>query len=172
MNLLQWCTVSWKYIIIDTNWNQIISFRKNVLCNHIAFRFCKARIQSKKIENIWFFRILIDLIFWQILVWSKKFEFAFFASMHVSRIRCIIFFIDFSIISSFSHRNDIFYEFSTIKLHKNSINENAMWNEKLETFVKSMNHKTNRQCVAFSFSFQRQYSNEKYLFHDVFFNQI
>ena len=44
----------------------------------------KTKIRSRKtnnVENIWFFRILIDLIFWQILIKSKKFDFAFFASM-------------------------------------------------------------------------------------------
>ena len=59
------------------------------------------------------------MILWQILIRSKKFEFAFFASIHVRRIRCIIFLIDFSIIFSFWHCIDIFYELSTVKLHRN-----------------------------------------------------
>ena len=96
-------------------------------------RFCKAEIRSKKTKiqktktrskktkNIWFFRILIDSIFWQILIKSEKFEFAFFASMHARRIRCIIFFIDFSIIFSFWHCIDIFNELFTIKSHEYSI---------------------------------------------------
>ena len=114
-------------------WCHIVSLRKSVLCNHITFRFCKAETRSKRTnsaENIWFFRILIDLILWQILVRSEKFDFAFFASMHVRRIRCIIFFIDFSIIFSFSHRIDIFYEFFTVKLHENRFIDVAksIWN--------------------------------------------
>ena len=80
-------------------------------------RFCRAKTRSRKtktrskIENIWLFRILIDLIFWQSLIRSKKFESAFFASMHV-------FYIDFSIVFSFAHRIDIFYELFTIKSHR------------------------------------------------------
>ena len=48
----------------------------------------KTKTRSKKtnsVENIWSFRILIDLILWQILVTSEKFEFAFFASMYVRK---------------------------------------------------------------------------------------
>ena len=96
--------------------DNIVSKKRIMQSLHI--RFCKAEIRSRKIENIWFFRILIDLILWQILVKSEKFDFAFFASMHVRRIRCIIFFIDFSIIFNVSHRIDIFDELFTIKLHK------------------------------------------------------
>ena len=48
-------------------------------------RLCKAETRSRRIENIWFFRILIDLIFWQILVKSEKLDFAFFASMYARR---------------------------------------------------------------------------------------
>ena len=158
---------------------QIISFRKSVLCSQITSRSRKAKIRSKKTnnaENIESFRILIDLILWQILVKIEKLEFAFFASMYarknLSRIECIIFFIDFSIIFHFFHFVDTFFEFFTIKSYRDSINENAMWNEKSEISVKSMNHKTSRQCVAFSFSSQRQYSDERYLFHDVSFSQV
>ena len=53
----------------------------------------KARTRSRKTENIWFFRILIDLILWQNLVRIEKLEFALFTSTH-------FFFIDFSIIFS------------------------------------------------------------------------
>ena len=97
---------------------------KKRIMQSLYTRFCKAETRSKKtktrskrtktrskIENIWSFRILIDLIFWQSLIKSKKFEFAFFASMHV-------FYIDFSIVFSFAHFVDIFYKFFTIKLHK------------------------------------------------------
>ena len=35
-----------------------------------------------------------------------------------------------------------------------------------------MSHRTSHQCVAFSLSSERQYSDERYLFHDVFSNQI
>ena len=86
----------------------------------LHIRFCKTKTRSKKtkirskIENIWFFRILIDLILWQILIKSKKFDFALFASIH-------FFHIDFSIIFSFWHCIDIFNEFSTIKSHRYSI---------------------------------------------------
>ena len=71
MNLLQRCISSElatmmysfvKYIIIDTSWNQIVSLSESVLCNHIAFRFCRARVRSRRTENIRLFRILIDLI--------------------------------------------------------------------------------------------------------------
>ena len=102
--------------------NHIVSLRKNVLCNHITYSILqsknsinkKTKTRSKKtnsVENIWSFRILIDLIFWQILVRSKKFEFAFFASMHT-------FLIDFSIIFCLLHIFDIFYEFLTVKSHR------------------------------------------------------
>ena len=111
-------TVSKKRIVQIQKWNYIISFRKNVLCNHYISTLQnknlinkKTKTRSKKIENIWFFRILIDLIFWQNLIKSKKFEFALFASMH-------IFFIVFSIIFCLFHIFDIFYEISKIKLHK------------------------------------------------------
>ena len=48
-------------------------------------RFCRAETRSRRTENIWFFRILIDLILWQILVKSEKFESALFASMYIRR---------------------------------------------------------------------------------------
>ena len=160
-------------------WNYIVSLRENVLCNQITSWFRRARIRSKRtnnVENIESFRILIDLIFWQVLIKIEKLEFAFFASMYarrnLSRIRCIIFFIDFSIIFHFFHFVDIFSEFSTVKSHRYCVNEIAMWNKKFETFVKSMNHNTSRQCVAITFSSQRQYSDEKYLLHDVSFTQF
>ena len=51
------------------------------------------------------------MIFWQNLIKSEKFEFAFFASMYV-------FHIDFSIVFSFAHFVDIFYKFFTVKLHR------------------------------------------------------
>ena len=196
MNLLQWCTASWNIqsmirvevksislresvLSLLQQKCQIISFRKNVLCSQITSRSRRARVRSKKtnnVEDIESFRILIDLILWQILVKIEKLEFAFFASMYVrrslSRIECIIFLIDFSIISHLFHFVDTSSEFSTVKSYRNSTNENAMWNEKSEIFVKSMNHRTNRQCVASSFSSQRQYSDERYLFHDVFFSQV
>ena len=81
----------------------------------------KTKTRSKRTKNIWFFRILIDSILWQILVRSEKLEFAFFASMHVRRIRCITFFIDFSIIFNFWHCIDISNELSTVKSHEYSI---------------------------------------------------
>ena len=52
----------------------------------------------------------------------RKIRFCIFridvCSQCISRIRCIIFFIDFSIVFSFAHLVDIFYEHSTVKLHK------------------------------------------------------
>ena len=158
---------------------QIVSFRENVLCSQITSRSRKARVRSRRTNNaedIDFFRILIDLILWQILVRIEKLEFAFFASMYVrrslSRIECIIFLIDFSVIFHLSHFVDTFSELFTVKSHRDSINENAMWDEESEISVGSMSHRTSRQCVAFSFSPQRQYSGERYLFHDVFSSQI
>ena len=158
---------------------QIVSLRKSVLCNQITFRSRRTKVRSRRTNNaedIESFRILIDLILWQTLVKIEKLEFAFFASMYarrsLSRIECIIFLIDFSIISHLFHFVDTSSESSTVKSHRDSTNENAMWDERSETFVKSMSHRTSRQCVAFSLSSQRQYSNERYLFHDVFFNQV
>ena len=81
-------------------------------------RFCKAETRSKRtnsVENIWSFRILIDLILWQILVKSKKFDFAFFASMY-ARNACRAF--DALSFLSISRSFDIFYELSTVKLHR------------------------------------------------------
>ena len=106
-----------EFITTET-WCHIVSLRESVLCNHITPRFCKAETRSRRTnsaENIWPFRILIDLILWQILVRSKKLDFAFFASMHARRIRCITLLIDFSIIFNFSHRIDISIEISTVK---------------------------------------------------------
>ena len=77
--------------------------------------------RTNSVENIWSFRILIDLILWQILVRSEKLDSALFASMHARRIRCITFRIDFSIIFSFWHCIDISNESSTVKSHRNSI---------------------------------------------------
>ena len=105
---------TFKYYRFEKTYYAIITY--SILQTEI-----RSKTRSRKtnnIENIWFFRILIDLIFWQNLVKSEKFEFAFFASMHVRRIRCIIFFIDFSIIFNFWHRIDIFYEFFTVKSHR------------------------------------------------------
>ena len=95
----------------------------------LYIRFCKTKTRSKRtniVENIWFFRILIDLILWQILIKSKKLEFAFFVSLHV-------FHIDFSIVFNFAHIVDIIYKFSTIKIHRNRIIDVAkniwkLWN--------------------------------------------
>ena len=116
--------------------SQAVQLRRNVLCRHYIFRLCRTETRSRRtnnVENIWLFRILIDLIFWQILVKSKKFESVLFVSMHARRIRCIIFFIDFSIIFSFWHCIDIFYKLSTIKLHRNRLIDVAksiweLWN--------------------------------------------
>ena len=89
----------------------------------LHFRSCRAETRSKtrtrlrktnSAENIWSFRILIDLIFWQILIKSEKLESAFFASMY-------IFLIDFSIIFCLLHIFDIFYGLSTAKLHRNRL---------------------------------------------------
>ena len=159
--------------------NSIASRKRTMQSLHLDLakqkRFCKTEIRSRKsnsAENIWSFRILIDLILWQILVRSEKLESALFASMHARRIRCIIFFIDFLIISHLFHFIDTFSESSTVKSHKYWVNEIAMWNEKFETFVKSLNHNTNRQRVAIAFSSSRLYSDEKYLLHNVFFRQF
>ena len=76
-------------------WCQIVSLRESVLCSNLTFRSRRTRVRSKwkinSVENIWSFRILIDLILWQILVKIEKLEFALFASMHASRIRCTSF---------------------------------------------------------------------------------
>ena len=157
--------------------SHIISFRKSVLCNHyisiLQIRNSikkQTRIRSKRtnnVENIWFFRILIDLILWQNLITSKKFDFAFFASMHARRIRCIIFFIDFSIIFSFSHCIDIFYEFSIVKLHRYRIIDvaNNIW--------KFWNSQWCYQIMMWlAFSSISHYSNNWYSFHDVSFTQF
>ena len=79
--------------------------------------------QEKRIfaKNIDCFVILIDLIFRQNLNKIEKFEFAFFASIHFS------FF--FSI--------DILFEFVTIKLHKQKIDEIVMCNKTFEIFTNS-----------------------------------
>ena len=74
-----------------STWNHIVSLRRSVLCSHITFRSCRARTRSRRtnsVEDIWSFRILIDLILWQNLVKSKKLDSALFASMHASRTRC------------------------------------------------------------------------------------
>ena len=96
-------------------WCQIVSFRESVLCNHITSRSCKARIRSRRtnnIENIWSFRILIDLILWQNLIKVEKLVFAFFASMHASRIRCTSFSYRFFDLFLFaSHRWHILWTF-------------------------------------------------------------
>ena len=101
--------------------SHIVSLRRSVLCSHITSRSCRAETRSRRTnsaEDIWSFRILIDLVLWQILIRSEKLDSALFASMHARRIRCIIFFIDFSIISSFSHRIGIPYGLPTAKLHR------------------------------------------------------
>ena len=129
-------------------------------------RFCKAEIRSKrtkirsKTENIWSFRILIDLILWQILVRSEKFESALFASMHV-------FYIDFSIVFNLTHLVDIFYELSTVKLHRYRVIDVAkniweFWNSQWCYQI----------MMWFAFSSISHYSNNWYLFHDVFFTQF
>ena len=144
--------------------HSIVSKKRIMQSLHI--RFCKAETRSKKtktrskIENIWFFRILIDLIFWQNLIKSKKFEFAFFASMHV-------FYIDFSIVFSFAHFVDIFYKFFTIKLHKYRVIDVArniwkFWNSQWCYQI----------MIWFAFSSISQNLNNWYLFHDVSFNQF
>ena len=159
--------------------DNIASRKRTMQSLHFDFakqeRFCKAETRSKKsnsAENIWLFRILIDLILWQILVRSEKLESAFFASMHARRIRCIIFFIDFLIISHLSHFIGTFSGPSTVKSHRYWVNEIAMWNERFETSVKSLNHSTSRQRVAIALSSSRLYSNEEYLLHSVSFRQF
>ena len=155
-------------------WSYIVSLRRSVLCSQITFWPRRARVRSRRTNNagdIGSFRILIDLIFWQVLVRIEKLEFALFASMYarrsLSRIRCITFLIDFSVISHLSHFVGISSGPFTAKSHRYCVNEIAMWDKRSETFVGSMGHSTSRQCVAIALSPQRQYSGERYLLHGV-----
>ena len=80
---------------------------------------------------------------------------------HVRCLSCFFLIIDFSIISHSSHFVGTSCEFSIVKSHRYCVNEIAMWNKRFETSVKSMNHSTNRQCVAIALSSQRQLLRHK-----------
>ena len=108
--------------------SHIISFRKSVLCNHYI-SILQSRNSIKKNKN--------SIKNWKYLIFShtnrsdsltefsqiRKVRICTFCvdvcSQKFARIRCNIFFIDFSIIFNFWHRIDIFYELSTIKSHRN-----------------------------------------------------
>ena len=84
-------------------------------------RFCRAETRSRKTNSagdIWPFRILIDLILWQVLVRSES---SILHSLH----RYTSFLIDFSVIFSISHRIGISYGLSTVKLHRYRVNDVA-----------------------------------------------
>ena len=160
-----------KHTIQIQLWNHIVSLRKSVLCSHITFRFCRAetrsrrtRIRSKRTENIWSFRILIDLILWQILFRSEKLDSALFASMY-ARNACRAF--DALLFLSISRSFDISYELSTVKSHRYRLIDVAksiweFWNSQWCYQI----------MMWFALSSISHYSNTEYLFLDVSFIQF
>ena len=163
-------TVSKKRIVQIQRWSHIISFRESVLCSHYISILQSRNLINKKTktrsrktnsaEDIWSFRILIDLILWQSLVRSEKLDFALIASIH-------FFLIDFSIIFSFSHCIDIFYKLSIVKLHRDRFIDVA------RSIWKFWNSQWCYQIMMWlALSSISHYSNNWYLFHDVFFIQF
>ena len=74
------------------NSDSIVSKKRIMQSFYISISHSRSRKTRKKCaENIDAFRILIDLTLWQNLIKSKKFDFALFASMRVSRLRCSFF---------------------------------------------------------------------------------
>ena len=114
-------TISKKRIVQISLWNHIISFRKNVLCSYITYSILQNRNSIKKNKN--------SIKNWKYLIFSHINRFDFLTELNqirkiricTRRIRCINFFIEFSIIFCLFHVFDIFHEIRTIKSHKNSI---------------------------------------------------
>ena len=164
-------------------WNHIVSLRKNVLCSHITSRSCRAetrsrrkqetRIRSRKtnsVEDIWFFRILIDLIFWQILVKSKKLDFALFASMY-ARNACrafdALFFLSIS--------RSFFVCLTSLTYFMNFLQSNRIDIRSLMSQEVSENSETQwcyQIMMWFALSSISHYSDTRYLLHDVFSSQF
>ena len=83
-------------------WNHIISFRKNILCNYITYSILQSKNSIKKNWKYLIFSHINRFDFLTNFNQIKKIRFCIFCidvcSQCMSRIRCIVFFIDFSII--------------------------------------------------------------------------